>query len=82
MGHVDLESKPIPIIKVILTLTNVAQSVGCHPAKPEVTGSILVQGTRLGMGSVPCQGTYERQLTNISLSYPCFPLFLPPFPSL
>ena len=40
-------------------------------------------GTRLGCGSVPDQGPYERQQMAISLPHPCFsPSLSPAFPSL
>ena len=58
-------------------LTGVAQLVGHRPTKQKVTGSIPAQGTCLGVGLVPSQGTYERQPTVVSLSHLCFSPSLP-----
>ena len=53
-----------------------AQTVGCHPTKRKVTGSIPGQGTCLGCGFSPWVRACERQSIDVSLSHPCF------FPSL
>ena len=58
------------------TLTSVAQLVGHCPANRKVSGSNPGQGTCWVAGSVPKWGVFERQLTDISLSYQCFSPFL------
>ena len=56
-----------------------AQLVGVSAINQKVESSPPGQGTCLGCsaGLVPGQGTYERQLIDVSLSHRCFPLSLP-----
>ena len=50
----------------------VAQWFGCHPAKLKVIGWFQVRGHAWVASPVPGQGTYRRQLTDVSLSCRCF----------
>ena len=52
----------------------VAKLVGALSCTPKVIGSVLVRAHTGVVGSIPGQGVYRRQLTDISLSYRCFSL--------
>ena len=57
-----------------------AQLDGHCSTKQKVTGSIPGQGTCLGVGLVPGQDAYKRQLMDVSHIDVPFPLFSLPFP--
>ena len=61
-----------------LALTGMAQLVGHHSANQRATSSIPGWGTRLGCRSVPGQGAYKKQRTDVSFSHQCFSFSLYP----
>ena len=66
---------------MFVTLTGVAQWVGCHPTNCKVTGSISVQGMCLGCGPSPQLEAGKRQPIDVSLAHQCFsPSVSPSFP--
>ena len=51
-------------------LTDVAELLGHPPTKKKVTSRFSVRARAWVAGSVPSQGTYERQLIDVSLLHP------------
>ena len=67
--------------KTIAALDSVAQLVGTSSCNWKLAHSVPWQGTCLGAYLIPSQGTYKKQLTDVSLSHWCFSLCLClPFP--
>ena len=71
-----------PLEDAFLSLTGVAQLVGCHPSKQKVEGLTPSQGTCLGCRF--CRPSVRARARGNQSQFLAlmFLLFLPPFPSL